>query len=291
MSLRHIAEQRRNLIALGKALLPKRRVAGRSVPGPVYCEELPPPAAWLVDEYVRLVGGEPAAYRHTVPPHFFAQWAFPGMALALDGSGFGLAKIVNAGCELQIHSEISRERPICTETQLLAIEDKGHRVLLRTRVSSGNPGQPGAVVAIVSALVPTGVARTATGKRAGATPPTVPRGAVEVRHFRFSASSGARFANLTGDYNPIHWSVPYARLSGFPRTILHGFGALAWSFEGLVNGRLSGRVRAVTALNARFSRPLLLPGQASLFVGPSHHIVLGDGPGGVAYLEGSYETR
>lgn len=288
MAIRHLVEQRRSLAALLKAaVLPHDRGGGgQRVPGPVYTEESPPPPPWLIDDYVRLVGGDVSAYRGRVPHHLFPQWAFPTLAAALQGSGHALVKVVNAGCEMTIQGDIDRARPIQIKTQLVSVEDKGRRMLLRTRIATGNPEQPEALVAHVATLVPS--PNGGSAQKRPKTVPTVPREATEIASFRLLRSSARQFAHLTGDYNPIHWSRSYARLMGFRGTILHGFGSLAWSFEGLVRGRLSGRVDRIRQFDARFTRPLVLPATVGLFLGPGDRVALGISAGAAAYLEGSY---
>jgi len=288
MAICHLIEQRRSLAALVKAVVVPHAGSevSRRVPGPVYSEESAPPPSWLIDDYVRLVGGDVSSYRGRVPHHLFPQWAFPTLAAALQGSGHALVKVVNAGCDMTMQGDIDRERPIQIKSQLVSMEDKGRRTLLRTRVATGNPDQPEALVAHVATLVPR--AGSGGAQTRPKTVPTVPYGATEVASFRLSRCSARRFADLTGDYNPIHWLPAYARLMGFRGTILHGFGSLAWSFEGLVRGRLSGRVDRIRHFEARFTRPLVLPATVGLFLGPDHHIALGTTAGAAAYLEGSY---
>jgi hypothetical protein len=65
-------------------------------------------------------------------------------------------------------------------------------------------------------------------------------------------SDGLRFALLSGDFNPIHWCGPLARLSVFGGTVLHGFGSLARSIEALrrLERRLRRARRALPAARA-----------------------------------------
>lgn len=46
-------------------------------------------------------------------------------------------------------------------------------------------------------------------------------GDAEVARWRMARGPGRRFARLTGDYNPVHWSRLYARAFGFPRAFHH----------------------------------------------------------------------
>ena len=64
-----------------------------------------------------------------------------------------------------------------------------------------------------------------------------------------------RYAGASGDFNPIHWLPSYARAAGFRSTVLHGFGTFALAIEALVRRVLSGNVRALATVEARFTKP------------------------------------
>jgi acyl dehydratase len=95
---------------------------------------------------------------------------------------------------------------------------------------------------------------------------------------------------LTGDFNPVHWVPPYAKMAGFKSTILHGFSTLARSIETLNNHVWSGDRRRLKTVDVRFVKPLLLPNRVHVFHGPGRFSV-GDAPGGPAYLTGEYTSE
>ena len=64
-----------------------------------------------------------------------------------------------------------------------------------------------------------------------------------------------RFADVSGDHNPIHLDEDYARGTRFGRRIAHGlFGASL--FSGLFGTRLPGRGCVYAAQNLKFRRPV-----------------------------------
>ena len=79
----------------------RRRAAALPLPGPELSEQVPPPAASLVRDYLLHVGGDPGAYRDVLPPHLFPQWGFPLAARTLRGLPYPLLRGVNAGCRIQ----------------------------------------------------------------------------------------------------------------------------------------------------------------------------------------------
>ena len=73
---------------------------------------------------------------------------------------------------------------------------------------------------------------------------------------------GRRYAQVSGDYNPIHLFASTARFFGFDRAIAHGMWSLARSTASLAPNAGNGPL----TVDARFLKPLLLPGEVELAV-------------------------
>jgi acyl dehydratase len=73
-----------------------------------------------------------------------------------------------------------------------------------------------------------------------------------------SADQGLRYAEASGDHNPIHKSDEIARSVGLPRAILHGLCTMALASQVIVDGLLNGDPRRLKSMSVRFSRPVLL---------------------------------
>jgi acyl dehydratase len=69
-----------------------------------------------------------------------------------------------------------------------------------------------------------------------------------------------RYAEASGDRNPIHLDAETAKLAGLPGIILHGMCTMAIATKGAVNGLAGGDPVRIARVGARFSRPVL-PGQ------------------------------
>ncbi|AZA10714.1 MaoC/PaaZ C-terminal domain-containing protein [Corynebacterium gerontici] len=76
---------------------------------------------------------------------------------------------------------------------------------------------------------------------------------------RFTPADVARYAEASGDKNPIHTSKLGAKLFGFPRTIAHGMFTLAAVLAGQ-EGRMGEAVR----VRAEFHKPVLLPARVEV---------------------------
>jgi acyl dehydratase len=271
----------------------------------------------LIDAYIQHVGGDPKAYRGELPPHLFPQWCLPTLARTLEQTDYPLLRIVNAGCRVQWRGVIPDKQTLVVRAQLQDVDDNGRRAVLHQNVRTGpERGEPEALVIDFYASVPLGTGKRRDAKndgktRADATPPQAgtaaaagdgngaqvkrerPRVAFEAREIariRLGRDAGLGYAKLTGDFNPIHWLPAYARASGFPNVILHGFGTLAHAWEGLNRRLFGGDVHAIASFDAKFTRPLVLPHEVGLYV-LGHEVFVGDAPGGPAYLIGTYSTR
>lgn len=296
VSARYILEHGPMLRALGAAALGALRGPRTSAPPPTpgawHETEVKAPSPALVRAFVAMTGGDPAAYRGVLPPHLFPQWTLAAAARAIADVPYPLARIVNAGCTLDVRAPIPAGEALVVRARLAAIDATESRVLLTTRIETGTRAAPDALVAELRTLVPRAAARP-TGAtppaRTPAEPPRVADDARELARVALGRDAGLDFAKLTGDFNPIHWSAAYARANGFRGCVLHGFGTFAFATSALVHGRFSGDHTRLRRLDARFTRPLRVPARVGTYVTDAGELFVGDAPGGTAYLVGRYE--
>lgn len=288
VSTRHVLEHGPMLRALAQtalgALRGGRRGAKPEVPGPWIEGEAAAPSAALVRDFVRATGGDPASYRGVLPPQMFPQWTLATASRALGALPYPIAKVVNAGVRFEVTSPIPAGERLCVRARIAAIDESESRVVLTTRIETGVAAAPDALVAELRAYVPLGTPGK-TGK--GSAPSVIPLEARELARPRLSADAGLDFAKLTGDFNPIHWIAPYARAAGFRGCILHGFGTLAIAAAAVVRTQLAGDASRLEAIDARFTRPLLLPAKVGVYVTAAGELFVGDAPGSVPYLAGT----
>lgn len=244
------------LATLGRAALSAFRTPDGpppATPGPILEATVAAPPDDLVDAYAAWSGAPSDRWGGELPPHLFPQWGFPLIAGTLVGLPWRLDKVLNQGCRVDVRAPLRRGLPLRLRAQLVEATDEGHRIRLVQRLWTGTEESPEALECDVIAVIP-------TGRRAGerARRSEDESAWTTVGGFRADRRDGWRFGVLTGDLNPIHWIGPYAKLAGFPRQILHGFGSLARSWEILAN---SGPVQGI---DVRFTRPLVLPARATV---------------------------
>jgi hypothetical protein len=291
---RYALEQGPMIAALGRVALSglKKQKPSRApvTPGPWLEDRVAPRPEDLVRAYIRHVGGDPGWYRGRVPPHLFPQWSFPLGARALEGLGYPIAKVINGGCRIEQKAPLPSDEPLDVRVRIESIDDDGQRAVITQRIVTGTARVPDATTAYLRAFIPLAPKEKKNGAKPPKARPSVPADAHELSFVRINDDAGLDFAKLTGDFNPIHWSAPYARASGFRTVILHGFSTLARAIEGLNRSRLSGDPTQLAFIDARFSRPLVLPARVGIYVTNEGGIWVGDAPGGGAYLEGRFES-
>jgi hypothetical protein len=260
---RHLVQQRNMLLSLGSvaagSLVERFRTrpgTAFTVPGPELSLRLPAPSAALIDDFLRHTGGSIDAA--TIPPQLFPQWGLPVALRALRGSGFPLVKMLNGGCRLEMNEALRRDRDLTVRARLLSVNDDGRRAVLCQRIVTEQEGAANALVADVY-----GVIVAPAAGRSHKQPSYLPDAARELERWQLERDAGLRFALLTGDFNPLHWLRPYAKMMGFGSTILHGFAAMARAYAGLSRSLAPRRLRV---LDVRFVRPITLPAELQLFV-------------------------
>jgi acyl dehydratase len=100
----------------------------------------------------------------------------------------------------------------------------------------------------------------AGGKKASAAEPAAERTIVFEDSVKVDEDQTYRYAEASGDQNPIHQDEAFAKMAGLPGIILHGMCTMAMATKGAVDGLAGGDPTKVTRVSVRFSKPVL-PGQ------------------------------
>jgi acyl dehydratase len=69
---------------------------------------------------------------------------------------------------------------------------------------------------------------------------------------------GIRYAEASGDHNPIHTSDEVARLAGLPKSILQGLCTMAIASQAIVDELLNGNPSRLKFMKVRFSKPVFM---------------------------------
>lgn len=264
---RHLFQQARGISALLGFVLGGPGPGPKQLPGRRISTTLDPPSADLIRDFLRFSGGDPASYRGFVPPHLFPQWSLPSMLEVARELPYPPVKVINAGFRLQLRHAIPVGQRLTVTAQLLSVEETERRADITILVETAAVGEETALRAELLVMVPfKRKPNDAAQPRVHREPPRVPLDARQLSSKRLRRDAGLEFAELTGDFNPIHWVPAYARAMRFPSVVLHGFGTSALMFDAVASSLLSGRFRRIHELEVRFEKPVVLPGRVAVFL-------------------------
>ncbi|HEX2196681.1 MAG TPA: MaoC/PaaZ C-terminal domain-containing protein [Actinomycetota bacterium] len=214
-----------------------------------------------IERYARATNDENERYLSgddvVAPPVFPVVPAFNTfMTAAMDPElGADLLRLVHAAEEHVFHAPI-RAGDILTVTGVLeSVEQKETGETFTVKGTEAN--QDGEVVAEVRGTM--FIRGSGSGSRsAAASEPQ--REIVYEETTKVDDDQTFRYAEASGDHNPIHLDEGTAKMAGLPGIILHGMCTMAMAAKGAVNGLAGGDPTRIARVGVRLSKPVL-PGQ------------------------------
>lgn len=259
--------------ALGRSARLMIRTPTRStaLPEVVYRVDDVPVEAEQVVAYQRVLGA--AAASDALPAGFVHVLGFPVAMAVMAREDFPLPLLGM----VHIANRVDQHRALRTDERLgvrawaekLAAHRKGTQVELVVEVT----GSAADGVAWRGRSTYLAKGRTLPGLPAA--PESAPAGAAwgdeppqPTAQWQLAADTGRRYAEVSGDRNPIHMGSVPARLFGFKRAIAHGMytAARALAASGVEHG--APGTDAFT-WDVTFGRPVLLPGRVAFAVRPA----------------------
>ncbi len=218
--------------------------------------------------YARATGDtnpEYAKERAIVPPFFLSGLVHDQLIRVLTHRdlGLNLLKMVHGEQEVAWHVPVRIGDRVRGRVFVKDIHDTPAGEMM-TVSAQGFIGDALAVEALMGFLVRGGGTRPVREKRAAGTRPA--RG--ESFRAEISTWEGQQlaYAAVSGDNNFIHTSHVLARMSGLPRTILHGVCFMAMCCSSLTRRQLADDLSRLKSVRGRFSG-FVLPGQSLTLVG------------------------
>jgi acyl dehydratase len=201
--------------------------------------------------------------------------------------------IVHGEQEFRYHRPIRAGDKLTLHPLLEKVEDKGKGAIFVTKVSATDPsGEP--VVDLWATIFVRGAGSGEPREGSDEAPPV--RGEVAATFTsRVSEGMPARYAEASGDHNPIHQDDAVAKAVGLPGVINHGLGTLSLVTGGLVAELAGGDPTRLRHLRVRFT-DMVFPGTdlkttAWETSGPDTHLFETARPDGAVVLVGSVEIE
>lgn len=200
----------------------------------------------------RFLADDPVA-----PPAFpFVAAMGPLREVMLDPElGVDMAMLVHAEQDHRLFMPIKAGDEMQVNARLEAVDlaDTGHTFTVEVTLTNGR-GE--AAARVLSKML---IRKTGTGARA--VEEKVDRGeAVFQGQSQVDEDQTFRYAEASGDHNPIHLDREAARSSGFPGIVCHGMCTMAMASKVVLDGTTGGEPGRLRRIKVQFSRPVF-PGQ------------------------------
>ena len=205
------------------------------------------------DENERYLGGDDVV----APPVFPVVPAFNAfMAAAMDPElGADLLRLVHAAEEHVFYAPIKAGDVLTITGALESVEQKETGETFTVKGTETN--QDGEVVAEVRGTM--FIRGSGSGGRSAAAEQPQ-HDVVYEETTKVDDDQTFRYAEASGDHNPIHLDESTAKMAGLPGIILHGMCTMAMAAKGAVNGLAGGDPTRIARVGVRLSKPVL-PGQ------------------------------
>ncbi|MGE0545517.1 MAG: MaoC/PaaZ C-terminal domain-containing protein [Kofleriaceae bacterium] len=219
-----------------------------------------------------------AALAHPAFPFKLVRTVMPQL---LDDPELGVnrQRMVHGEQGFTYHQPIRAGELITVKAEIVGIEDKPTGQVLRTeqRMYSGDAL---AVTGVAVAFIRGDQAKPATATTREPRPPAPERLQLRRATRDVDAALARRYAEASGDHNPIHLDEAAARNAGLGGIILHGACTLALAMSELARG--AGASHQLQQVFARFVRPVRLPNQLEIAIwdeasGVGFEVRTGDG--------------
>ncbi|MFQ5832266.1 MAG: MaoC/PaaZ C-terminal domain-containing protein [Candidatus Thorarchaeota archaeon] len=195
-----------------------------------------------------------------VPPPLYPVVFLPELLSQLvddaEGMGLDMLRVVHAEHEMEWRGTVRPGDQILSKAKIVNMERRGVNDILDLQIQCTREGTT--VVEMQYRLMVRG--KKKQGEKKPGQPPVageqrkkLAEGAVMV-----SDDQGVRYAEASGDHNPIHISDEIARSVGIPSAILHGLCTMALASQTIVDKLLGGDPRQLKRMKVRFSRPVLM---------------------------------
>ncbi len=211
-------------------------------------EMIDAPSHDLIEHYIQWSGAELNKYQDSIPPHMVSQWGLSFATRLLLQTHYPLSKVINQGVSLKIHGKLPRTENLMIQAKIAQMDERNGLARISVQITTGTIAEPELVEAQLHMAFILPHFEKIKHSETSNTKLWHTLGEWSTR-----SDDGLKFALLTGDFNPIHWITPLAKLSNFGQKVLHGFGVFARSFEFLP--------QPIQQIDVRFLKPVKLPSE------------------------------
>jgi acyl dehydratase len=194
------------------------------------------------------------------PPMFGVVMGWmPIMLVMTDGElGADLLRLLHSEQDMEFHRTVTPGDIVTSTAQIVAIEEKSAGESVAVEVTSANQRSELVQRMRFTAFIRGRRKRERRGENVAESPlssePLLQASQV------IDSDQTCRYAQASGDHNPIHVDENVAKMAGLPGIIVHGLCTMAFTSKVMIDHLCDRDPRRLKRLRARFSRPVF-PGQ------------------------------
>ena len=232
---------------------------------------VPPPNDNLLDYYRKWSGSD---IQQSIPFHLVSLWSFPLVFDLLAKTGLPVVKVVNQGLSIQINDSLPLTEKFILNAKIKSIENTDTKKKLVVPVSTSTASQKDIIILDLEMSFPQKIINR--NPKSDRSPSDVSQLATSsttsFSKLSFSKNDGLNYSLLTGDFNPIHWLLFYAKKSPFKTTIMQGFGSFS-KISSILEKQYN-----LTTISIKFLKPITLPS-------PELSLIVNDRPSDILKAE------
>ena len=195
------------------------------------------------------------------PPMFGVVMSWLSVMTAVTDSDLGvdLLRLVHREQDMTFVRSVLPEDIITSVARIAAIEEKAHGESLVIDIHCVNQRGETVQKILFTAFIRSRNSRERRGERSAAEEAALGDPLLRVCQ-TIDRDQTYRYAEASGDYNPIHIDENVAKLAGFPGIIVHGLCTMALTSKVMIDHLCDSDPRRLKRLSTRFSRSVF-PGQ------------------------------
>lgn len=200
---------------------------------------------------------DPARPGGLVAPPMFAvvvTWSSTLNAVMDPEVGADLLRLVHGEQDMWFLAPIHPGNRITTRAKITAIETKATGETMTVELNAVNQNGVAVSQSVFSAFIRGGGRRTSAPETRTDDPPHGDPTLSVAQSI--DADQTFRYAQASGDRNPIHVDETVARMAGLPGIIVHGLCTMAFTSKVMIDNLCNGDPTRLKRLRVRFSRPV-----------------------------------
>jgi acyl dehydratase len=197
------------------------------------------------------------------PPMFgvVVTWQSVLQPVADPEVGVNPLRLVHGEQDMEFHSPMRPSDVITSTSKIASIDSRSTGETMVIEVNSHNQRHEPVLRTLFTVFIRGAASKTAPPATAEAKPRELNRGEpLVVVSQKIDSDQTFRYAEASGDRNPIHVDENVAKMAGLPGIIVHGLCTMAFTSKVMIDRLCGGDPTRLKRLHVRFSRPVI-PGQ------------------------------